>query len=82
MIKSDVKGSMVERAASRVRAAHLARQRAARAYKQHMKDASTPDLVGDVVFDQLRFEMQLTKENHQAALQSYEAVSSTPPLAG
>lgn len=82
MIRNEIKGSMVERAAARVRTAHLARQRAARAYKQHMKDASTPDLAGDVVFDQLRSEMQLTKENHQAALQSYEAVSATPPLAG
>lgn len=81
MAKLGRQGSMAERAADRVRTAHLARQRAARAYKQHMKDAVTSELVGDVVFDQLRADMQTTKENHIAAQQSLEAVLACPPIA-
>jgi len=80
MSKFGNRGSMVERAADRVCSSYLARQRAARAYKQHMKDASTNELVGDVVFEQLRNDMQTTKDNHISAQQSYEAVSACPPI--
>ena len=73
-------GSMVDRAADRVRTSYLARKRASRAYNQHMKDAVTSELPGDVVFESLRLDMQITKENHQAAQQSYEAVQACPPM--
>lgn len=74
------RGSMIDRAADRVRSAHLARQRASRAYKQHMKDARPEELQGDAVFEQLRNDMQITKDNHIAAQQAYEAVSACPPI--
>lgn len=74
------RGSMVERAADRVRSAYLARQRTSRVYKQHLKDLNnTTELQGDVVFDELRSNMQIAKENLESSRIAYEAIIAAPP---
>lgn len=73
-------GGMIERAAMRVRVAHLEKQRAAKLYKLHLKDTkTTEDAIGDVVLDQLRSDMQTARANYFVALETQEAVGVCPP---
>lgn len=74
-------GSMVERAASRVRIAYLERQRTYKAYKLHLQEAKdTKELEGDLVFDRLREDMQTAKANHIEAEIAFQAVKACSPL--
>lgn len=75
------RGTMIERAASRVRISSLERSRAYKAYRAHLKEAKdTKELEGDEVFARLRTEMQDAKQNHIVAQQAYEAVKACPPF--
>jgi hypothetical protein len=72
---------ILERAAARVRTAHLERQRTQRAYNNHIhgtKDVAS--LKDDGVVEALRLDMQLAKANDIAARQTYEALKACPPL--
>lgn len=81
MQKLGRKSGMLEMAAVRVRTAHLERQRATKAYNQHIHDTKdVASLKEDPVVEALRLNMQLAKENHNAARQTYEALQACPPL--
>jgi hypothetical protein len=74
-------GNMVERAAARCTSAYLERQRTYKLYKRHMQEAKdSKELENDVVFEQLRNDMQTAKANHIVAQQTLEAVRVCPPL--
>lgn len=75
-------GTMVARAAARVRITSLERQRTYKAYRQHLKDIkNSEELAGDEVFTQLRDAMQTAKENHVVAQTAYDTVVACPPAA-
>jgi hypothetical protein len=80
MNKLGQREGMLTRAASRVRTAHLERQRATKAFNQRLKDANVSALAGDALFEQLRADMQTAKENFSQASIVYEALKVCPPL--
>lgn len=80
MLRFNHTGSMVEKAAHRVMQTYLDHQRTAKAYKRHLKDLKdTKHLEDDLVFTQLRSDMNLAKENWLGAKLTLAAVKAAPP---
>lgn len=80
MLRFKHTGSMVEQAAHRVMSSYLEMQRAQKLYKRHLKDLKdTKHLEDDLVFTQLRSDMNLAKENWQGAKLVLESVKACPP---
>jgi hypothetical protein len=74
--------SMIEKAASRVRIAHLAKQRALKEYRLHMKNVNVSDIKDDLVHIALHNQKELTRANWEEAVLTYEAVQQSPPISG